>query len=192
MRIERISENQFLIYLTYEDLVERGFTKEDIIQNTKKLEPLFKDMMYEASYELGFELEGKLQIHVHIMKAQGMHIIVTQHEDDFEDEEFVELQVTLDESHEIIFAFENFEHMIQVSFYLKANEIHGGSVYIFEDNYYLTFSEQEIAHCDQENIIAILSEFAKPSIVTSVRLEEYGKPIFTENAVQKIVHHFSS
>src|SRR5690625_675931 len=103
MRIERISENQFTIFLTFEDLVERGFTKNDLWHDALSVQNLFSDMMYEASSELGFELEGMLLVQVHLMQAQGMHIVVTQKFDEIDidmdiDEDFIEMKVTLDES----------------------------------------------------------------------------------------------
>ncbi len=78
MRIERVSDNQFTIFLTFDDLVDRGFTKEDLWYDAANVRNLFSDMMYEASTELGFELEGVLLVQVHLMQAQGMHVVVTQ------------------------------------------------------------------------------------------------------------------
>lgn len=119
MRIERLADNQFRIFLTFDDLIERGFTRDDLWHDASSVRNLFSDMMYEASTELGFELEGMLLVQVHLMQAQGMHVIVTQ---DFEeqnwDEDFIEMKVTLDESEELLFSFEDFENVIQVSSYL--------------------------------------------------------------------------
>lgn len=104
MRIERVSSSQFTIFLTFDDLVERGFNKEELFQDATSIQNLFTDVMYEASSELGFELEGKLYVQVYIMQAQGMHVIVTQNRDNIDwDEDFIEMKVTLDESKELIF-----------------------------------------------------------------------------------------
>jgi len=190
MRIERISENQFTIFLTFEDLVERGFTKEDLWHDASNVQTLFSDMMYEASFELGFELEGMLLIQVHLMQAQGMHIIVTQNYDENEHDDFIEMKVTLDESNELIFSFDEFENIIQVSSYLSSISITGGQVYYLNHQYYMVLDDHDIALKNKEDVIAILSEFSQPSIITSYRLKEYGKNIFTENAVQQITNHF--
>src|SRR5690625_3396017 len=190
MRIERISDNQFTIFLTFEDLVERGFTKDDLWHDASSVQSLFSDMMYEASSELGFELEGMLFVQVHLMQAQGMHIIVTQNYDENEDEDYIEMQVTLDESDELIFSFDDFENIIQVSSYLNSVSITGGQVYLFNEHYYLILDDQDIDENNRENIIAILSEFAKPSIVTSHRLFEYGKTIVENDAIKEIIKYF--
>lgn len=195
MRIERISDDQFTIFLTFEDLVERGFTKDDLWHDASNIQNLFSDMMYEASTELGFELEGMLLVQVHLMQAQGMHIIVTQRFDDIDldmgiDDDFIEMKVTLDESKELMFSFGEFEDIIQVSTYLGASSIEGGQVYHMDDHYYMLFNDEDLINQNRENVIAIMSEFSQPSIVTSHRLTEYGKVIYEENAVKQINQDF--
>lgn len=194
MRIERISDDQFTIFLTFEDLVERGFTEDDLWHDASNIQNLFTDMMYEASTELGFELEGMLLVQVHLMQAQGMHIIVTQkfaeiEWDDMEDD-FIEMKVTLDESEELMFSFEEFEDIIQVSTYLEASSVEGGQVYYMNNHYYMLLDDGDLIDKSRENIIAIMSEFSQPSIVTSHRLMEYGKVIYEANAVKHINQHF--
>ncbi|HLQ98466.1 MAG TPA: genetic competence negative regulator [Candidatus Dormibacteraeota bacterium] len=195
MRIERISDDQFTIFLTFEDLVERGFTQDDLWHDASNIQNLFSDMMYEASTELGFELEGILLVQVHLMQAQGMHIIVTQRVEDIDldfdiDEDFIEMKVTLDESRELIFSFGEFEDIIQVSSYLGASSIEGGQVYHMDDHYYMLLDDRDLMNQSRENVIAIMSEFAQPSIVTSHRLKEYGKVIYDTNAVKHINQDF--
>lgn len=191
MRIEQISDNQFTIFLSFEDLIERGFTKDDLWHDASSVQNLFSDMMYEASSELDFELEGMLLVQVHLMQAQGMHIIVTKNFENIdEDEDFIEMKVTLDESNELIFAFEEFEDLIQLSSYLSSISIDGGQVYYMDQCYYMLFNEQDLKDQEKEDVIAIMSEFSQPSIVTSFRLQEYGKEIFSTNAVKQMIEFF--
>lgn len=191
MRIERVSDSQFTIFLTFDDLIERGFTRDDLWDDASSARNLFSDMMYEASTELGFELEGMLLVQVHLMQAQGMHVIVTQKYENINwDEDFVEMKVTLDESKELIFSFEEFEDVIQVASYLSALSINGGQVYHMADCYYMLLDDDDLIHKSKENIIAIMSEYSYPSIITSYRLKEYGKVIFSSDAVLQIIHHF--
>ncbi|AXI09367.1 genetic competence negative regulator [Oceanobacillus sp. 143] len=191
MRIERLSDDQFTIFLTFDDLIERGFTTNDLWDDASSVRNLFSDMMYEASSELGFELEGMLLVQVHIMQAQGMHVIVTQKYDDMNwDEDFIEMKVTLDESKELIFSFPEFENIIQVSLYLTNLEINGGQVYHMDNRYYMLFKDEDLKDNDKEDVIAIMSEYSYPSIITSYRLKEYGKEIFNQDAVMQIMDKF--
>lgn len=192
MRIERVSSSQFTIFLTFDDLVERGFNKEELFQDATSIQNLFTDVMYEASSELGFELEGKLYVQVYIMQAQGMHVIVTQNRDNIDwDEDFIEMKVTLDESKELIFSFDDFENIIKVSSYLNSLSVNGGQVFYMGNRYYMLLKRNELGGNNKENIIALMSEFSNPSIVTSYRLKEYGKVIIPSNAIDTIVQTFT-
>lgn len=191
MRIERVSDSQFTIFLTFDDLIDRGFTKEDLWHDATNVRNLFSDMMYEASTELGFELEGVLLVQVHLMQAQGMHVVVTQKiENTSWEEDFIEMKVTLDESKEMIFSFKEFEDIIQVASYLSIINVDGGQVYYMNNRYYMLLHEDELTPINKENIIAIMSEFSSPSIITSHRLKEYGKVIMRKNAVNQIMEIF--
>ncbi|GAA0439608.1 MAG: genetic competence negative regulator [Bacillota bacterium] len=187
MRIERVSDNQFTIFLTFDDLIERGFTKEDLWYDASGVRNLFSDMMYEASSELGFELEGMLLVQVHLMQAQGMHVIVTQNIETLHwDDDFIEMKVTLDESKELLFSFLDFEDVIHVSNNLSALSIEGGQVYHMDSTYYMLLQDDDLENHNREDIIAVMSEYAYPSIITSHRLKEYGKIIFPSHAVEQI------
>lgn len=193
MRLERISNDQFTIFLTYDDLIERGFTKDSLWHDASNVKSLFSDMMHEASAELGIELEGMLLVQVHLMQAQGMHIIVTQEMEDsdsFDFDEYIEMEVTLDESDELIFSFEDFEHIIQLSSYLSSALILDGEVYYMDRRYYMILSDEDLNEQQKENIIAIMSEFAQPSIVSSLYLKEYGKNIYNSQAIKQILDTF--
>ncbi|WP_042223567.1 genetic competence negative regulator [Oceanobacillus manasiensis] len=191
MRIERVSDDQFTIFLTFDDLIERGFTKENLWHDATSVQNLFSDMMYEASSELDFELEGELLVQVHLMQAQGMHVIVTQKFENLDwDEDFIEMKVTLDESKELIFSFSDFENIIQVASYLSQIGISGGQVYFMQGTYYMLLDDNDLEEKNKEDVIAIMSEYSSPSIITSYRLLEYGKQIYVSDAVKNIMKSF--
>jgi len=191
VRMERLSVNQFTIFLTFDDLIERGFTKDEIRYDASITQNLFSDMMHEASAELDFELGGMLFIQVYLMQAQGMHIIVTQNnESDDVDQEFINMKVTLDERMDLIFFFDDFEDIIRVSEKLDSFSIGGGEVYYFNDKYYMIMEETDFQAENKENIIAILAEFASPSFTTPYRLREYGKVIYPSEAIKQILQTF--
>lgn len=191
MRIERISENQFAIFLTFDDLVERGFTEDGLWQDVANVQELFSDMMYEAYDELGIELAGMLIVQVRLMQAQGMHIVVTQENEAVSfDEDFVEMKVTLDESSEMIFSFRSFEDVISVSEYLANIHLLAGQLYFYEEKYYMLIHDDDLFLKNKEDVIAIMSEFAEPSMITSHRLTEYGQTIIAEQAVETITQYF--
>ncbi len=186
MRIERVSQSEFTIFLTFEDLVERGFTKDDLWHDASNVRTLFSDMVHEASTELGIELEGFFLVQVYLLQAQGMHVVVTKKIENTWNEDFIEMKVTLDESREIIFSFDEFEHLIQLTPYLYEKSIYDAKVYFMDGRYYMIVTDPMIVADQTEDIIAIMSEYASPSIVTSHRLHAYGKVIYENNAVKQI------
>ena len=77
MKIERLSQDKIRIFLTFDDLSERGIQKEDMWQEVPKVHDLFTEMMDQAYSELGFDATGPLAVEVFALPAQGMVVIVT-------------------------------------------------------------------------------------------------------------------
>jgi adapter protein MecA 1/2 len=195
MRLERLNYDKIKIFLTFDDLSERGITKEEMWQDIPKVHQLFRDMMLEASDELGFEADGPIAIEVFSLPAQGMVIIVTKSkkDDDIEeefDDGYIEMQVTLDESEEIIYEFQNIEDVISLSPRLITFGVSTGCLLYFENNYFLTFEEKDLFGVDMDAFIALLSEFGNPSTITIFRLVEYAKEIIDNNAIEQIYKTF--
>lgn len=193
MRLERLTYNKIKIFLTFDDLVDRGLTKDDLLSDSLKVHQLFRDMIEEASIELGFEADGPIAVEVYSLQAQGMVIIVTNSVGDLEDEEFmdedyIEMQVTLDESKDIFYEFRSFEDVIQLSTRLISLSIDGGRLYSFKDYFYLLLEDN--LTLQTENVIAILAEFGNPATITKYRVHEYGKILFKENAMKDIYKFF--
>lgn len=192
MRLERLTYNKIKIFLTYDDLKERGITKEELWQDGPKVHQLFKEMMLEADDELGFKADGPIAVEVFSLPAQGMVVIVTKESDGFyEDDEqyeddYIEMQVTLDESDEIFFEFANFENVISLAKRLHPLGITGGTLYSFHDRFYMKFAEEEVISFDHDMLIALLAEFGDTSTITSHRVIEYGKILMKDDAISEV------
>lgn len=77
MEIERINENTVKFYISYIDIEDRGFEREEIWYNRERSEQLFWQMMDEVNYKEDFNVEGPLWIQVQAME-KGLEIIVTK------------------------------------------------------------------------------------------------------------------
>ncbi|HEX6923304.1 MAG TPA: genetic competence negative regulator [Bacillales bacterium] len=194
MRLERLNSDKIKIFLTFDDLSERGISKDEIWQDIPKVHQLFRDMMLEADDELGFKAEGPIAVEVFSLPAQGMVVIVSKgkSELDFEedDDDYIEMQVTVDESHEIFYEFASFEDVLSLAGRLKAIGITGGTLYSFQNRFYLHFGEPEIDVLEYEGFIALLSEFGNPSTITSHRVQEYGKALMESETVGRLYDTF--
>ncbi|MBU6081497.1 MULTISPECIES: adaptor protein MecA [Allobacillus] len=79
MEIERINENTLKFYISYRDIEDRGFKREDIWYNRDKGEQLFWEMMDEVNDRETFNIDGPLWIQVQAMD-KGLEIVVTKAE----------------------------------------------------------------------------------------------------------------
>lgn len=203
MKIERLSQDKIRIFLTLDDLLERGIQKEDLWREIPKVHELFNEMMDQAYSELGFEASGPLAVEVIGLPAQGMVVIVTRgsgevdhhgYVDDDEqdhDEELYEMEVTLEISDTILYVFRDFEDVVAAARRLAAAgpEI-GGKLYAYKGHYLLAFDAAGVEQSRYQTITAVLAEYGEAASVTEAVLEEYGKVIFASDAVKEINERF--
>jgi adapter protein MecA 1/2 len=192
MRLERLTANKIKIFLTSDDLFERGLSKEDIWKESSKWNQLFHDMLEEASEEFDVDIQGSVAVEIFSLQAQGMILIITVDEVK-EDEEllydgFIEMQVRVEGCENLLYEFGEFEDIINLSKRLSYTDIFGGSLYEMNNRYYLLMDRVETVN--KEKAACILSEFGNPSILSPFVLAEYGKAIIEDKTVETILHFF--
>ncbi|KIL45696.1 adaptor protein MecA [Jeotgalibacillus soli] len=217
MEIERINDHTVKFYISYGDIEERGFDREEIWYNRDKSEELFWEMMDEVHQEEDFAIEGPLWIQVQALE-KGLEILVTKAqvtkdgqrfelpipEDKQRDgsvndqiEEYLEENFDMDdhEAEEILdftMKFKDFEDLISLSRRFDHDQIFT-KLYSFENVYYLyvEFSEEFFEESDVENILSILLEYGLDTQITSHRLQEYGKIVMNEDVFQTVRKFFA-
>ncbi|AXI08791.1 adaptor protein MecA [Oceanobacillus sp. 143] len=218
MEIERINENTIKFYISYIDIEDLGFEREEIWYNRERSEQLFWQMMDEVNYKEDFSVEGPLWIQVQALE-KGLEIVVTKaklkngelHPDESFDEETIETMLedkfgkNVEHIHEddedditeetlwIIVDFNDFEDVIQLSHYFQ--DFSGtieDALYHYNDKYYLYigFSQDLLDDNEQENIISQVLEFANDSDMSIHYLEEYGKTIFESDTFAQVRSYF--
>ncbi len=192
MRLERLTYNKIKIFLTTDDLSERGLTKEDIWKDSLKWHQLFHEMLEEASEQFDVDIQGTVAVEIFTMHTQGMVMVVTMDEEEEEDsslmDSFYDLQVSVKEKQDLIYEFTNFEYVIQVSHQLKVLGFTGGSLYVMDDKYY--FCIENVEDCNLMLVAVVLSEYSNPTLESIHRIKEYGKTVIDQEAVETIVHYF--
>lgn len=200
MKIERLSTDKIRIFLTFDDLTERGIQKEDMWREIPKVHELFSEMMEQAYSELGFDASGPLAVEVFALPAQGMVVIVTRGKmnstassDQLEDEEDIyEMEVTLEESELISYAFSDFEDLLRMAKVILPMLPEGGKLFSYKGKYILQVEPSDWDEKDgrYQALIAVMSEYGEATSVTQAVLEEYGKTVIAENAVSVLCSHF--
>ncbi|WP_027093681.1 genetic competence negative regulator [Cohnella thermotolerans] len=199
MRMERLSQDKIRIFLTFDDLSERGIQKEDMWREIPKVHELFSEMMDQAYNELGFDASGPLAVEVFAMPAQGMVVIVTRgkldrdvessSDEDLEDEVY-EMEVTLEQSEAIIYRFRDIEDAIGAAKMLVNHLTEEGRMYRYQNQWVLCFDPAGLESSGYHALIAVLAEFGEVTSVTPAVLEEYGQLIIPSNAVKVLAEHF--
>ena|SRR5690625_9734 len=110
MEIERINENTIKFYISYIDIENRGFEKEEIWYNRERSEQLFWQMMDEVNYKEDFSVEGPLWIQVQALE-KGLEIIVTK--------------AQLSKGESPLDAIDNIEETVDISMNNKAKSVFG-------------------------------------------------------------------
>lgn len=192
MRLERLTANKIKIFLTSDDLFERGLSKEDIWKDTIKWNQLFHDMLVEASEEFDVDIQGSVGVEIFSLQAQGMIMIITVDEET-DDEEilfdgFIEMQVRVEGCEDLLYEFVNLEDIIGLAKRLDHLNISGGSLYALKNRYYLLVNKLESA--DNEKAASLLSEYGNASILSPYFLAEYGKLVIANTAVETLCHFF--
>ena len=203
MKIERLTPDKIRIFLTFDDLVERGIQKDDIWREIPKVHELFSDMMDQAYSELGFDATGPLAVEVFALPAQGMVIIVTRGKlgsrsqeseadaDSFEsDEDVYEMEVTLEHSDIISFAFSDFENVVGAARLIQRFVQGGGTLYTYKEKWILQLESEEMDETSYNTLISILSEFGDAASVTPAVLDEYGVKVIADHAVSTLMSYF--
>lgn len=192
MRLERLTANKIKIFLTSDDLMDRGLSKEDMWKDSSKWNQLFHDMLEEASMEFDVDIHGSVAVEIFSLQAQGMIMIITVDEYKLDDEAlhdgFIEMQVRVGGFEKLLFVFEEFEEIISVSKRLSFAGLFGGSIFSMNDRYYLLMDQSDAEK--NERAACLLSEFGHASILSPHILAEYGKAIVKNNAVETILHYF--
>lgn len=202
MKIERLSVDKIRIFLTFDDLKERGIQKEDMWREIPKVHELFSEMMEQAYNEVGFDATGPLAVEVFALPAQGMVVIVTRGKvhvgadgevlDEEEAEDVYEMEVTMEQSDMIAFAFQDFEHLVRAAKVVSGIGLEDGSLYSYKNKWILQMDPSELEETKFHALIAILSEFGEATSITSAVLMEYGNSIISESAVQVLCKHFKN
>jgi adapter protein MecA 1/2 len=217
--IERINDNTVKFYISYVDIEERGFDREEIWYNREKSEQLFWEMMDEVRYQDEFFVDGPLWIQVQALD-KGIEVIVTKAQIS-KDGQKLELPIGLDKIIDIplderfeslleqhlededlyylssdgtlgfVVKFQDFEDLISLSHRLDLEDVLN-QLYVFEDRYYLYVEFDEALHEEEEidSILSVVLEYGEESGVTIHRIQEYGKEIIADQALHSIRTNF--
>lgn len=220
MEMERINEDTIRVEIDNSDLEERGITFLDLLGNRKQIENFFYSILEEVDVDDQFHESDAITFQVlpkgnglelFISKDAGlegrMDDLPTEGDFNSEDlSQYIREKVTEDnqkdevesylndptkETDEMVFEFDQFEDVIGLSkiLYLE-NGI--SNVYSYKDRYYaeLVFFTEETQGINPEREIALALEYGSKTAITSSILEEHGKMIMENTALELMRYYF--
>ncbi|AOM83377.1 adaptor protein MecA [Salisediminibacterium beveridgei] len=215
MEIERINETTIKFFITYNDIENRGFNKEEIWYNRDKGEELFFEMMNEVSDQDQFEMNGPLWVQVHALD-KGLEVIVTRGqindgkvnleipmEEDLDTDQDGNLADMLDRGYTdakpknvsrdkiltVVFELDDLEDFIQFSKNFEEDVL--STLYHYKNKYFFEVTvDDSFSEAEQDNIVSQALEFGNETDVSVHLLKEYGKVIAEKNAVEVFRDNF--
>ncbi len=217
MEMEHINENTIRVMIGHEDLEERGVSFLDLLGNHREIENFFYSILEEVDIEDEFRSSEAVTFQV-LPKGDGLELFISKNLPNEEmlqnDEnpldsddvtEFIQQQImnndTEEESsdrisdeieHQAIFAFDDFEQMIQLANNVEL-ESAWTDLYLLDGVYYLAvhFWMENLSQMDVENQIARVLEYAEKSDRTNDSLNEYAQLIMERNALERTKFYFA-
>ncbi|MCM3767515.1 adaptor protein MecA [Neobacillus niacini] len=169
MEIERINENTVKFYISYVDIEERGFDREEIWYNRERSEELFWEMMDEVHDGEDFVVEGPLWIQVQALD-KGLEVLVTKAQLSKDGQKF-ELPIPNDKTRDLP-VDEKIEELLEQHFDPNFSEA--------EDLLDEEILEFVLAFRDFEDVISLSKRPGLESIVTKLYHFEGRYYLYTE------------
>ncbi|RKL67619.1 adaptor protein [Salipaludibacillus neizhouensis] len=194
MRLERLAYDKMKIFLTYDDLDQRGISTENTWFDTPVIDEVFRDMITEASVKLDFDPDGPIVVEVYSVPSQGIVIIVTKTEELVEDHDEIsmdwDISSAVSSTDPFIYRFESLDDVIHLAVELSRINVQEGQLYSYENNYYLLFPTEIYSTDEMLYYEPLIQEYGNRTTHTKALLEAYGNPIIVKNAVKNLIKYF--
>lgn len=195
MRFEKFKQGHLRVFISKQELSVHDVRPETLAVG--KGQDLLRNLLEEAESNYGFHAVGTLEFFVTFFPNDGMLVDVRREgelpEETFEEFDQVEIRMTVDIVHHVLYQLDNFEDVIQASHglvrHVPMTET-GGSLYFFEGRYYLYF-EERMPESLERTVTTVLSEYGNPSPKSPLMMAEYGKVVTRSDAIEMIVEAFS-
>lgn len=195
MKFEKLTETKIRIILSLKDIEVNNLSVENVLSNSADSQKLLNTILTQAEKELGFKLDdSKLLVEAMALSDEECIFTITK---------------LLDEkiyypksSNSFIFKFESFDDFINLCTFLNnfpylclKDVSKNFSLIYYNNTYYLRFIEVGNSSIVIDYIKTLFDEFGKDvSHSTGIDgvLNEYGKVIFSKNAIIKCINSFST
>lgn len=210
MKFEKLSENKIRITLTVNDLKEKDINFHDFMSNPLESQDIFLDILKEAKEKIGFNTtDYKVKIEALAMIDGDFIVNITRM---LENEKIlssntlskkkfkVRRKNLTPKSNQAIYKFESFDDYYYFVQFLSQNGLNNSYliskkcvVYMYENAYYLIFSNINEKYSSLLKFYSSITEFAtyiNNSTLFISKLYECGRIVIKNNALKISLNHF--
>ena len=195
MKFEKITDTKIKIVLSLQDMESNNLSVENVLSNSIDSQKLLDTMINKAEVELGFKPDDS-QLLVEAVAPSSEECIFTI-------TKLLDKKICCSQScNSFIFKFDCFDDFINLCTfldnfsYLCIKEISKSfSLIFYNKSYYLRFIESEYSCIVIDYIKTLFEEFGKDVSFSSGIdgiLNEYGKIIYSKNAILKCINYFNT
>ena len=193
MRIQKVNESTIRIFISFTELADRDITMSDLFQRTAKTEQLFWELIAQAREEVEFNLDQPFWNQATAASNDEFVITVMRQEDSLEtpvkEKDKEKKRTPRSRALEWVYVFNDFEDVLAAVKRLPEFPRVRSSLYEFEREYYLVVSHLGSGRKKQYGE-ALLDEYGEIVDIAKVFLEEHGRTIMAERAIQTLKKTF--
>lgn len=193
MKFEKINDTKIKIILSLQDMESNNLSAENILSNSADSQKFLETIIRKAEKKLGFKPEDSKLLIEALPSNKDCIFTITKLLD--------EPICCAPNCHSFIFKFDCFDDFINLCAFLKnfsnlcLKEISKNfSLICYNNTYYLKFIETEHSCVVIDYMKSLFEEFSRDvshSAGIDGVLNEYGKVIFSRNAITKCINSFT-
>ena len=197
MKIEKLTENKIRIILNLEELSKNNIDLKKFMMSNIESQKFFLDILNKAEKEVGFKTQDcKLLIESFTSIDEVLVFTITKFSIKKNKLKYNKNKKTFKNP---IYKFDSFEEFCSLCQAIKKLDIpinglaKNISLYLYNNTYYLSFSNLNLTYTSFKRLFCILSEFATLVNLKNNfdgKLLEYGKPIIKQNAFKTGIKYF--
>lgn len=205
MRIEKLNENKIRVFLNLDDLKEKNIDLHTFMSNSIESQDLFMEMLNKAESEIGFKTHNYKLIIEALASSEGAFVFtITRLKPESNSNKGslpkVRRQPVKPNKLLSIYKFDNFDDFCECCNYLNTSPLSrlmgkfkSSSLIMYKGSYYLAMHNLKLNVADLKSFTYIISEFSskvKDEELFERKLKEYGKLIFSKDAINNCLKFF--
>ena len=221
MEMQRIDANTIRVLIDQDDLDARGITMLDLLGNQNQIEDFFYSILEEVDTDHQFHKNDSVTFQA-LPTKKGLELLITkgspreqankQHvsrmiqeelrgHDSVKNKDQVahrqpvgKDEHSFDPNRQFVFKFKDFEDFVELANAVTPDE-YQSDLYLYQGHYYLLLQNVDgngAVSDEVKDMLSIVNEFADESKITAPVLQEHGKRLMRQSALETAQYYFKN